>query len=350
MDGRTAVVDALGRIRAGAWSAAQCGIAAALAWATSSHVLGHSRPFFAAVAAVVALGLSGSGRLRRTAELSLGVALGVGVGDLFVGLVGQGAWQIGVVVFIALLLAIAVGAKGLAVSQAGLQAVFVVALPRTPNSGLHRWQDALVGGAAALLVAALLPSDPWREAKRLRSHYFKELAEVVRQAARGLRSESEGEVAEALARSRAMEPVLARWQEALATGRETTRLSPFREDRGEFWENSSRLLVQVTRASRNLRVLLRRVTTSEETGQPLPAAVPDLLDELAAAIELAAVDDDAISPLVELAARLDPAALGAQSLSAQVVVGQLRVTVVDLLDGLGLEHDRARNALPPLTA
>jgi len=347
---RTAVGDALGRVRGAAWSAAQCGIAAAGAWAFSTEVLGHARPFFAPVAAVVSLGLGGAGRLRRTAELSLGVALGVGVGDLLVRLIGQGAWQIGVVVFIALLLAVTVGAKGLAVSQTGLQAVFVVALPRTPHSGLHRWQDALVGGAAALLVAALLPSDPWREAKRLRIAYVTELVTVIRLTATALRSGSGPLAAEALTRGRAMDPLLARWQVALATGRETTRLSPFRDDRAEFWDSSMLLLVGVTRATRNLRVMVRRVVLTVETGQSLPSALPELLDELAAALELAAADDDAVRPLVQLAARLDPTALGATSLSAQVAVGQLRVAVVDLLDGLGLEHDRARNALPSLSA
>jgi hypothetical protein len=65
-------------------------------------------------------------------------------------------------------------------------------------------------------------------------------------------------------------------------------------------------------------------------------------------VQQTATSDQAIGPLVDLAARLDPVALGATSLSAQVVVAQLRVAVVDLLDGLGLEHDRARNALPGL--
>lgn len=351
MDVRTAVRDVPGRVRAAGWSAAQCGIAAAGAWAFSSDVLHHSRPFFAPVAAVVSLGLGVPGRFRRTTELTLGVALGVGIGDLLVRLIGQGAWQIGVVVVLALLLAVAIGAKGLAVSQAGLQAVFVVALPRTPNSGLHRWQDALVGGAAALMVAALLPSDPWREARRLRSAYVTELAVVIRMTAAGVRSRSVSDVAEALARGRALEPVLVRWQEALATGRETTRLSPFREDRAEYWERSARLHLGMTRATRNLRVMVRRVMVAPDMGQVLPPTLPDLLDELVGALDLVAGDDDdAVRKLIELASRLDPTALGAQSMSAQVAVGQLRVAVVDLLDGLGIEHDRARNALPTLAS
>lgn len=346
---RRAVDNSFARVRAGAWSAAQCGLAASVAWAFSIHVLGHPRPFFAAVAAVVALGLRAGQRLRRTAELAVGVALGVAVGDLLVGVIGQGAWQIGVVVVVALLLAVAFGGGGLVVSQSGLQAVFVVALPRLPNSGLHRWQDALVGGAAALLVAALLPSDQWRETKRLRDDYLRELAAVVRAAAGGVRSASSGQVAEALRRGRALEPVLGRWEDALATGRETTRLSPFRDDRGDFWRGAQLLTGGANRATRNLRVLLRRAVTSLESGQALPAALPELLDELAVALELAAAEEEAVPLLLALAARLDPVLLGAQSLAGQVVVGQLRVAVVDLLEGLGLEHDRARNTLPALT-
>ena len=97
------VTDCVVRVRSGAWSAAQCGLAAAGAWAFSTRVLDHQRPFFASVAAVVSLGLTAGGRLRRTAELSAGVALGVGVGDAWVGAFGQGIWQIWAVVFLALI-------------------------------------------------------------------------------------------------------------------------------------------------------------------------------------------------------------------------------------------------------
>lgn len=339
---------AVARVRAGAWSVLQCGLAAAVAWAFSVHVLGHPRPFFASVAAVVALGLRAGQRLRRTAELAVGVALGVLVGDGFVGLVGQGTWQIGVVVSLALLVALAVGGSGLVVTQAGLQAVFVAALPRTPNSGFNRWQDALVGGAVALAVAATLPDDPWREARRLRGTYARELAAFLRDAAAGTQASDSRRVALALVRGRALEPVLLRWQDALLTGRETTRISPLRSDRSRFWADTQRLTVGFSRATRNLRVLVRRSVAALQDEQPLPACVPRLLHDLADAVELGADGTDAVEPLLALAARLDPVALDARTLAGQVVVGQLRVAVVDLLEGLGIEHDRARNALPEL--
>jgi uncharacterized membrane protein YgaE (UPF0421/DUF939 family) len=319
-----------------------------VAWVFSVHVLGHPQPFFASVAAVVALGIRPGKRLRRTAELAIGVAIGVLVGDLVVGLIGSGTWQIGVVVATGLLLAVAFGGSGLVVTQSGLQAVFVVALPRSPHSGFHRWQDALVGGAVALVIAALLSSDPWREAGRLRSAYLAELAAVLRAVSGGLRSGSAEEVGIALERGRALEPVLAQWEEALATGRETTRLSPLREDRDDTWVRGQQLTKGLSRATRNLRVLIRRSVAALQTGQVLPVGLPALLDELAVAVE--ATTEEARTRMLDLAGKLDPVALGAASLSGQVVVGQLRVAVVDLLEGLGLEHERARNALPELAA
>lgn len=347
MDPQRAVAESWSRVRAGGWGAGQCGLAAAGAWAFSTEVLGHTRPFFASVAAVVALGVAGSGRIKRTAELAAGVALGVAIGDAWVGVFGQGIWQIGVVVFLALIVAVAINGGGLAVTQSAIQAVFVVALPRTPNSGIHRWQDALVGGATALLVAAMLPADPWRDALRLRSGYLTELGLVLRDTATAVREGESSVAADALGRARMLEPVLTRWEAALETVRETTRISPLRrrDSRPEV-----RLVLGLTRATRNLRVLVRRCVVALEMGESLPPALPDLLEELAELLEPHTSSYDALEPLVVFAARLDPVALEAQGLSAQVVVAQLRVALVDLLEGLGLDHDRARNALPTLQA
>jgi uncharacterized membrane protein YgaE (UPF0421/DUF939 family) len=350
VDLRQSAGDAGARVRKGAWPAVQCGLASAGAWAFAVHVLGHSRPFFASVAAVVALGVSGGGRLTRTAELAVGVALGVLIGDLLVELIGQGAWQIGVVVTVALLIALAVGAAGLAVIQAGLQAVFVVALPRSAGSGFDRWQDALVGGAAALLVAAFLPADPWTDVHRRQAAYLRKLADVLRATAHGVRDASRLQVADALAHGRTLEHDLVSWKEAVAAGRETARLTPLRRTRPEQWDATERLAAALTLSSRNLRVGVRRALTAIEMGQGLAAPLPDLLDALAEA--LVQLDDPVVGTvaLSELARRLDPVLLGATTLADQVLVAQLRVVVVDLLESQGLSHESARAELPELTA
>lgn len=344
-----AVVERARRVRADAWPAAQCGLAASLAWLVATRLLHHQRPFFAAVAATVSLGIGGGGvRLRRTAELALGVAMGVAIGDLLVGLIGQGTWQIGVVITVALLLAMAVGGGALVTTQAGVQAVFVVALPRVPHSGLNRWQDALVGGGAALLVAGVLPTDPWRGSRALGTRYVGELATVLRQTAEGLRQGSAPQVAAALLRARDMEAVLDRWEAALDAGRESARISPLHRSRLRDWDRARRLTLGLTRASRNLRVLVRRVLAALQSGAPLPGVLPELLDELARIVPTLPAGDAGLAPLVDLAARLDPERLGATNLPGQVAVAQLRVAVLDLLEGLGLDPADARRALPEL--
>ncbi len=59
-------------------------MAAGVAWCVAAEVLDHPTPFFAPIAAVVGLGTSYGQRLRRVAEVTLGVAIGVLVGDLLV--------------------------------------------------------------------------------------------------------------------------------------------------------------------------------------------------------------------------------------------------------------------------
>ena len=350
---RAALTQAAERVRYGAWSIGQCAIAAGMAWEASTLLLGHPRPFFACVAAVVCLGVRAGQRLRRVAELAVGVTIGVAVGDLLVGAIGTGAWQIALVVGIALLLGVALDGGALVTAQAGLQAVFVVALPQVPGASFARWQDAMVGGAMALLVAALLPANAWRIAQRSSGHYFAELSEVVRDVAAGVRVMDAGSAAEALTRGRALEPVLAAWSEALSTGREIHRLSPLSRDRSDIWTRQTRLVVGADRATRNLRVLMRRVVVGIEMGHTLPDSVPLALDRLADALALLGADPmdesgEATRLLVELAGGLDPEEMRAVSVAALVVVAQLRVIVVELMEGLGTSEDRARAALPPL--
>ncbi len=346
--GRGRLAQARERLRDTAWSVGQCALGAGAAWALAGALLGHPRPFFACVAVVVCLGVRPAQRLRRVGELAVGVTVGVAIGDLLVERIGTGAVQIGAVVGVALLLAVALDGAPLLVAQAGLQAVFVVALPRTPGSGLARWEDALLGGAVALLVAALLPADPWRLALRAADRALTELARASRLTAAALRSGDPADAAEALTVARGTQAGLTGWAEALGAGRDITRLSPLRRRQGGEHAAHVRLQDGVDRATRNLRVLVRRVLFALETGERLPEAVADELERFAGAVDALCEDDGPPPQLLSLAAELDPEAIGVHGLSASVVVAQLRSAVVDLLVGVGVPVDRARQALPPL--
>jgi len=347
---------AVDRVRTTAWAVVQCTIGACLAWRAAGDLLHHRAPVFAAVAAVVCLGVTQGQRLRRVAELATGVTIGVALGDVLISQIGRGWWQLGLVVALGMVVAQALGGGQLITAQAGLQGIFLVALPQA-DGGLSRWQDALLGGGVALLVAAGLPGDPARQVRARAESLIGRLEDVVRQVTRAIREpdvEAAVEAAEAaLAEARGTQAEVDGWGAALREGDEVSRISPLRWRRREELVTWRRELTGIDLAARNLRVALRRVAAELEHGVRMPAPVADVLEDLAAALgalrhETGRTRPDglAAATLTALAARLDPAALCADSLSATVVVAQVRSTVVDLLGATGVATEEARALLP----
>jgi uncharacterized membrane protein YgaE (UPF0421/DUF939 family) len=243
-------------------------------------------------------------------------------------------------------------------SQAALQAVFVVALPAPAGGVVTRWEDAVVGGAVALAVAAVAPPDPRRPAVTEARELLATVSAVLSDTAEAVRT-SDGALADAaLDRIRRTQADVDQWDDAIRAGEEISRISPLRRHARPDLERYRLGLEAVDRATRNLRVAVRRVSYELDTGHPLPAPLAEVLDDLALALLLfrdelalspkaAAVDGSATAALVNLAPRLDPQRLCADSLSATVVVAQLRSAVVDLLGAQGMTQERARGLLPP---
>src|SRR6185436_15107834 len=92
-------------------------VAAALAWFVATEVVGHHRPFFAPVAAVVTLGLTLGQRRRRALEVAVGVAVGIGIADALVIAIGTGTLQVAVVVALAMTAALLLGGGPLLATQ-----------------------------------------------------------------------------------------------------------------------------------------------------------------------------------------------------------------------------------------
>ena len=158
-------VDWAGRralLRRAAWPIAQTAIGAGTAWAIARYALGHKQPFFAPIAATISLGWTVGRRARKAVQLMTGVAVGIVIADLVVAVIGTGALQIAAVVTLAMFAALLVSRSPLLVNQAGASAILVMALHR-PHSGSQRLLDALVGGAVAILIGAVIfPADPRR--------------------------------------------------------------------------------------------------------------------------------------------------------------------------------------------
>src|SRR5215212_5705355 len=96
---------AFARLRISFWPVVQTAVAATLAWYIATLVLGHERPFVAAIAAVISIGAVTGQTLRRAAEWIFGVAVGLAVADLIMFAIGTGPIQTGIIVGLAMFVA-----------------------------------------------------------------------------------------------------------------------------------------------------------------------------------------------------------------------------------------------------
>jgi len=352
----------LRRMKASSLAVLQCSIAASLAWALATGPIGHPRPFFAPIAAVVCLGVSLGARLRRSVELVAGVSLGILVGDLLIARIGPGTWQIGLVVALAMSTAVLLDGGGVFTLQAGSSSVLVATLlPPGGSAGLNRFVDALVGGVVGIVVIALIPADPVRTARRDAARVLSTLAAATRQIATGLAARDEAELAAALGAARSTQGTVDALRADLAAGRELARIAPLR------WHSRARLsrllgtADPIDNAARNLRVLARRALAAVRDDEPVDERIIAQLQRFSDSVELlrqAFASRRGQPPDVGEAARaLRLVAAGMASdlganggLSVTVVVGQLRSTVVDLLQVAGASRVSALASLPPTVA
>lgn len=346
---------ALRRLRTSALPIVQCGVAAGLAWLVAFDLVGHERPFFAPIAAVISLGVSLANRLQRAAELVLGVSLGVLVGDLIIAVIGSGWWQIALVVTLAVATAVFANGGVLLVNQAGASAVLVATLlPPGDAGGIDRCVDALIGGAVGVLVAAVIPSDPVAPVRRTSKALLDELAAVLRGVADALRDHDADAALAALQRARQTQPLIDSLRGALHGGREVATVSPLHRRRRRVLARYGELAERADYAMRNTRVVARRAYASLLDGEPPVPDLPDVLRELAGAVDrltaefrrdgdLARARAAVVDVVVHAKVMSDDAAL--LGTSEQVLVAQIRSIALDLLQGTGLSRTEARAAM-----
>jgi uncharacterized membrane protein YgaE (UPF0421/DUF939 family) len=346
---RATAHDRVEDLRRNAWPILQVALAAALAWLVATEVIGHARPFFAPVSAIISLGVTLTYRGRRAVELTLGVALGIGIGDVLVWALGTGTLQIALVVILAMGGAVAVGGGGMLVTQAAVSGVLVATLqPPTHGPDFTRFVDALAGGTIGLLVSVLLPADPLATLRRTTRPVLEELAGVLGQLAGALRTR-DLEIAErALERARAIDEDFVGLTEAVRFGRETARYAPARRHTRGPVARYADAAPHLDRAVRNVRVLARGVIRAVDLGEPIPEAIPTALDDLARAARALegglerGTDREIVRDASVRAARdVTDASGDAGGFSVGLLVGQVRSIAVDLLRAAGAERATA---------
>lgn len=346
--------DRLHRVRMAAGLAVQAGLAAALAYLVSHRLLNNPQPVFAPISAVGTLAASVGQRFRRTVELIVGVAVGVAVGDGIIYVLGTGAWQLGAVVTLAIILTIFAGASVAIVIQAAATAVLIVTLtPSTQNLEIPRFVDAFLGGGIALLVTAiLLPLNPLRVLNRAARPALDLLANQLDAAAEGLRTRDRQRVQQALDRLRRNQGELAMLNEAIEGAKETATLSPARWHRRNELTHYAEAAEPIDRAMRNSGTLIRRSVTLIEDEEPIPDPMPDAVAHLAEAVRLLrhefSVGDEpeqARERALRAVSEAGRAYGHGVGFSGSVVVAQIRTAASDLLVASGIEQEEANRLI-----
>ncbi|MDQ3795285.1 MAG: FUSC family protein [Actinomycetota bacterium] len=344
---------ALRRLRAGVWPVVQTAVAATLAWSAATLVLGHERPFVAAIAAVISIGAVAGQTLRRAAEWVFGVAVGLAVADLIMLAIGTGPVQTGVIVALAMSAALLIrGGTGL-VTEAGVSAVLVANLdPTTYGVSPDRFLEALVGGGVALAVSAALPSNPSMRARQAARPVLEDLATALRDAAAALIGGDLPLAQSALSEARRIDTRVAQLREELDGGYQVARLSPARRRHLEYLAHYAVAADQLDLAVRDTRVLTRAAVTMVREKGAAPGELAEAILGLALAVE--ALVGYLEKPHHPVDAR--QFALGAageatsvlkvrNDLETSVLVGQIRSTAIDLLQAAGMDPYEALEAL-----
>ncbi|MDG4807459.1 FUSC family protein [Micromonospora sp. WMMD1120] len=345
-----------GRIRARQWEltlviSIQAGLAAAIAALLAQHLLGPGSHVFAPAAAVGTIATAIGQRARRTFELLGGVGLGIVIGDGLRYVLGSGPWQTGVVVALAIAVALLVAGKGGAlVGQAGGTAVLIATLaPMNRGLELPRIFDALVGGAVGLVVVALLlPVNPMRVLDRAAAPIFAILSQQLGELAEAMRDRDEDRSLKVLDRLRGTDDDLSRLHDALSGAEEVVTIAPARWHRRQQYHRYARSAAQLERLLLNSRGMARWSTTALQYDEPMPPELPDAMSRLGQAVAemrtecQTGEDPKRMRRLVEECAESAGRAVatGVGSFGESLVTG-LRTASSDLLRACGREPDDA---------
>ena len=355
------------RVRTMGIYALEAALAAGLAYWVATDIIGHQNAFFAPIAAEISIGINGGKRLRRGLEIVIGAAVGIAIGDLVIAQIGGGPWQIGVVVFVAILLATFVDRGPLVPPQAASSAVLVATLlPPGDHGALDRMVDALVGGLIGLLILAVVPRSPLREVRREMSGLISKAALVLDDVADGIEDRDAAVIVDALQTARGTQANVNAMIKAMDSGDEMISVSPIYWSARRYAKSMDRILVPVDNVMRNTRVLARRAEIMvDDRVEPHPEMaktireLSDTLGHLGALFEQGGTRGtrQELVEIPEITRRLQ--IIGGRTglwiaegsgLSGTTVLAQCRSIIVDALQVCGMSRESALASLVPTVA
>ena len=130
-----------------AWPLLQGTAAATAAWLIARYVFDHPEPFFAPIAAFVALNTALGERGLNALRLLQGVIVGIAVGELTLLTLSGGYGSLAIAILAATVVARALSDARIAVAQAAVSAILVVGSP-TPTPARRGWPTRSSGRAS----------------------------------------------------------------------------------------------------------------------------------------------------------------------------------------------------------
>ena len=333
--------------------ALQITIGALLAYSLAHYGLDHATPILALTVCITSLGFSRDARPRRIVQTAIGMVVGIAISDIALSLFGTGLVQIALVLLVVLLAARFISGSSAFALTAGIQAMLVQVLP-VPDGGVFvRTIDGLIGGLLAIIVTALIPRDPRGLARTDANKLFDFFIESLDSLRLALRDVNIQVSDAALKKVRRSQPLIDNWKMSLDSAVAISRISPFLNKYRDELKGQVRLMRGMDLATRNLRVVIRRVDFLLKDGIARPY-LADLCDQLHSAVSLMREGlsepealENAQLELVEIIRQLDPKRFGiADQIREASVLLLLRPLVVDLLCATGMSEDEARAELP----
>lgn len=229
------------------WRVLQGTAAATVAWAIAQQVGGHD-PFFAPIAAFIALNAPLGERGLNAVRLTAGVFIGILAGEVTVLVLGNGHGKLAVATFLASGTALAVRGSRITVAQAATAAILVVSVA-DGSAGLYRLVDALIGAAVALVFSQLLfAPEPLGLLRGAETAALKDIAEGLDLTAQALQSGDEDVGEQGLRRLRDMRDRLAELSRVRNASRRVAR-------RSAVWRSQHGPVVQETENAGHLDLL-----------------------------------------------------------------------------------------------
>ena len=239
--GRTAS-GAQERVVANAWPILQGTAAATASWLIAQHLVQHHQPFFAPIAAVVALNASRGDRGSNALRLLRGVVVGIVVAGLAVRALGGGYATLAVATFLAMLVALVLGGQRIVIAQAAASAILVVAT-RELGTGPERLVDALIGAGVALVVSQLIfPVEPVALLRRAEAAALTDMARALDLAGRALERDDDALADQAIEQLRDVRDRLTDLGRTRTNSKHTARRSPL------WWTRSSPIVEETENA------------------------------------------------------------------------------------------------------